>query len=327
MEGEGSRPQLITGNLYQLGTRNFPTYLSLGREAMIIEGGTGPTADIIASQIAFLNIDPGRIKYVLLTHTHVDHIGSVSYLKRLWPHLEVVGSPAAYKMISRGGFAGELLSANRVIAGFLRKNGDLYRDPLFLDDYRFEVDRVVEEGEEIDLGDGVRWRIAMAPGHSPCHLCALEQKEATLSIGDLAGYFDPDLDVIWPNYFHSLKHYQGSIARAWTMEPERLLLSHNGVVAGGTKAYLEKAFRATEHYHHEMLERSARGETEGDIAREKADWVYAFAPITTYETIRFLCRLLVKKSLEACGSGYETPHVSKGEPINKAVNERWNRRA
>jgi glyoxylase-like metal-dependent hydrolase (beta-lactamase superfamily II) len=65
----------ITHNFYQLGTPAYPAYLSIGSDAMIIEGGTGSTYSILVNQIEQLRIPPERIKYVALTHTHPDHIG------------------------------------------------------------------------------------------------------------------------------------------------------------------------------------------------------------------------------------------------------------
>ena len=86
------KPIAITSNFYQLGTPSFPAYLSMGDVGMIVEGGTGPTFDIIVSQIEALGIDPKKIEYIVLTHTHPDHIGAIPHLKRLWPHLRVLAS-------------------------------------------------------------------------------------------------------------------------------------------------------------------------------------------------------------------------------------------
>ncbi len=59
MENIKHKPIAITPNFFQLGTPAFPAFLSLGEAAMIIEGGTGPTFQIITSQIDALGIDPG----------------------------------------------------------------------------------------------------------------------------------------------------------------------------------------------------------------------------------------------------------------------------
>jgi len=52
---------------YQLGTQDFPVYLSMGDDGMIIEGGTGAFFPLIVNQIKELGIAPERIKYLALT--------------------------------------------------------------------------------------------------------------------------------------------------------------------------------------------------------------------------------------------------------------------
>jgi alpha-L-fucosidase 2 len=54
MTGNIPSPIEITPNFYQLGTPPFPAYLSIGEDVMIIEGGTGPTTEIIIKQIETL---------------------------------------------------------------------------------------------------------------------------------------------------------------------------------------------------------------------------------------------------------------------------------
>ena len=99
MSEKRHNPITITQSFYQLGTPSFPAYLSLGDNGMLIEGGTGATFAIITEQIEELGIEPERIKYLTLTHTHPDHIGAMPHLKRQWPHLKIVASPIAAKIL------------------------------------------------------------------------------------------------------------------------------------------------------------------------------------------------------------------------------------
>ena len=87
-----SEPIAITPNFYRLGTPAFPAFLSLGKVGMIIEGGTGPTFEMIVEQVKTLGVDMKKIEYILLTHTHADHIGALPHLKHRWPHLKLVAS-------------------------------------------------------------------------------------------------------------------------------------------------------------------------------------------------------------------------------------------
>src|ERR1035437_2828969 len=92
------KPELITEKLYRLGTPSYPVYLSLGEDAMLLEGGIGAIYSLIVDQLKQLKVQPERLKYIALTHTHSDHIGALPYLKKLWPHLQVIAGQKAAEL-------------------------------------------------------------------------------------------------------------------------------------------------------------------------------------------------------------------------------------
>ena len=288
----------VTPHLFQLGVSSFPAYLSMGEIGMIIEGGTGPTTDIIVSQVESLGIDPTKIKYIALTHTHADHVGGYPRLRKLWPHVKIVAGPTAAKIVQGENFAKEFLRADKMIGDILIDKGEIQEMPPDIDEYRFEVDRIVEDGVKIDLGHGIVWKVFSTPGHSPCHTSFFEEKEKILVAGDMTGFFDPETeeDVFWPNYFQSLELYCGSIKRMAAVPAENVLLSHNGVVKMDAKTYMHKALRATEAYHQELVERLANGEDRKAINSEKKDFVISLGPLAYSNVIEFLCNLLTKNS-------------------------------
>ena len=298
MDNMKHKPIQVTPHLFQLGTRSFPVYLSMGEEGMIIEGGTGATFDIITSQIESLGIDPMKIKTIVLTHTHPDHIGAVPRFRQIWKHVKVLAGPVAGKNLKRENFVKEFLPADRMIGKVCIESGDIKDLPPLLEEYRFEADAVIGENDRIDLGGGVVWRVFETPGHSPCHISLHEEKERTMVLGDITGYYEPKRDAFWPNYFHSLEDYCGSIRRMMAIPSKRALLSHNGVIEGDVTGYLEKALMATEAYHHELMNKLNRGEQTEEICREKADWVWDLGPLASYKAIAFLCGLLLKNSMK-----------------------------
>jgi glyoxylase-like metal-dependent hydrolase (beta-lactamase superfamily II) len=289
-------PIEVTPHLFQLGVSSFPAYLSLGEIGMIIEGGTGPTTDIIVSQVESLGIDPVRIKYIALTHTHADHVGGYPRLRKLWPHVKVLAGPTAAKFLQGENFVKEFLPADKMIGEILIEKGDIQDIPPDLDEYRFEVDRITEDGDRIDLGRGIVWQVVSTPGHSPCHISLFEENERSLAAGDMTGFFDPKRDVFWPNYFHSLEHYCSSIKKMASFPAQRILLSHSGVVDMDAKTYMHKAMRATEAYHQELMERLDNGEDRKALCSEKADWVISLGPLAYRNIIEYLCYLLAKNS-------------------------------
>jgi glyoxylase-like metal-dependent hydrolase (beta-lactamase superfamily II) len=293
----------IIPNFYQLGTPSFPAYLSLGDDGMIIEGGTGATFAIIIDQLKELVIEPERIKYLFLTHTHADHIGAIPRLRRIWPHLKVVASPVGEKLLTRLATKEEALkefiTMDRDIAEIRLSKGELDAVPPELDNYTFGVDMVVKEGDRLDLGSGVSWTVYDTPGHSPCHISLHNEREGTLVIGDATGFYVPEKDIFWPNYFTSLEAYCDSIRKLASLPAQRGALCHNGVIEGGVKRYLQKAIRATESFHREMMARLDRGEDPEEIALEKARWVVTFTLLIPFEGIKALNTLLIRRSQSA----------------------------
>ncbi len=301
MSASRHQPISITPHFYKLGTPPFPVYLSVGNDGMIIEGGTGGTASIIIEQIEELGIEPERIKYLTLTHTHADHIGAVPHLKRLWPHLQVVASPMAAKLFKGEGMVKDFLWIDRCITEIMVSKGETAAHPPELDGYIFEVDRVISEEDKIDLGSGIVWTVYDTPGHSPCHITLYNEGEGTLVIGDATGFYVPDKDVFWPNYFSSLEAYCNSIRKLLTLPARRGILSHNYVVHDGLERYFQRAIRATEAYHLEMVERLGNGEDPDKIALEKAKWVSTITDDLPFEIMYSLAKVLIKRSQSEAG--------------------------
>jgi glyoxylase-like metal-dependent hydrolase (beta-lactamase superfamily II) len=286
----------VAPNFYQLGTPSYPAYLSMGDSGMIIEGGTGATFPIIVDQIKELGIEPERIKYIALTHTHPDHVGAVSHLKKLWPHLKVVGSERAAKQLQKEEFTKNFISMDQTITEILLVKGDIDRWSDEPENPVFDVDRIVGEGEKIDLGGGVEWTVYETPGHSPCHISFHNERDGILVIGDATGIYEPDREFFWPNYFQSLEEYCRSIRKLAALPARIGVRSHGGVVQGEPRNYLQRVMKATESYHREMLGRVANGEDPEEVILEKAKWVYTFTNLQPFKLIHIMTGVTLKRS-------------------------------
>ena len=167
-----------------------------------------------------------------------------------------------------------------------------------IEDYAFKVDSIVKEGDTIDLGGGIVWKVYETPGHSPCHIALFEEKEGTLALGDTTGFYVPEEDVFWPNYFESLERYCNSIRKLAALPAKRAVLSHNAVIEGDVRGHLQKAMHATEQYHNELLERLAKGESAEEIAMEKARFVDSLTDIRPFKIMYDLSKVLIKNSTQ-----------------------------
>ncbi len=293
------KPIEITPHFYQLGTHPFPAYLSVGKDAMIIEGGTGATSDIVIDQIRQLGITPERIKYIALTHSHSDHIGAVPRWKAKWPHLKILAGPIADRLLQKEGAVKEFIASDNIISEIVLKKGEIEALPPVLNNYAFRIDIPVNEGYQIDLGNGVTWQIHDIPGHSLCHISLFNPGEAILAVGDATGFFVPEKGLYWPNYFSSLTDYCSSIKKLAEIPARIGVLSHNGVVNSDVKRYLQNALNATRDYHNEMITRLANGEKTESIARDKATWVSTLTDYFPVELMYNLAKVLISRSKSA----------------------------
>jgi glyoxylase-like metal-dependent hydrolase (beta-lactamase superfamily II) len=291
---------IITPNFFRLGTNNYPAYLSLGNDGMIIEGGVGATFPIIKAQIEELSIDPQRIKYIALSHTHPDHIGAVPHLKKIWPHLKIIGGAAAEKALKREGMVEEFLQMDKTITENLLVKGEIDWWPPEDEVPEFNLDRVVTDGEQIDLGAGIVWTVLETPGHSPCHLSFHNEAEEILVIGDATGVFEPTKNLYWPNYFQSLEEYCRSIRRLAALPARIGTVSHGGVIEReNVSNYLHKVLKATEAYHSGLMRKLDEGEDYKELALETAKWIYTFTNLQPFAMIHAMTKVTIKRSQAA----------------------------
>jgi len=164
-------------------------------------------------------VDLTKIQHLLLSHIHLDHAGAAGHLVREYPHIRVhvseIGAP-------------HVVEPSRLVASARRLYGDdldtLYGEPL----------PVPQESVEVIWDTAAGVKSFAAPGHAAHHACYL-MDDGTLLAGDAAGVRilpgehvvpaapPPEIDVeAWNQTFDEILRRQ----------PERLALTHFGVVAG-----------------------------------------------------------------------------------------------
>lgn len=289
-------PIKVSPHFFQLGTPAYPAYLSIGEDVMIIEGGIAATSHLIMEQIEELSIPVERIKYIALTHTHPDHIGAVPYLKLHLPHIQVVAGPVAKKMLESEDMAKQYVSLENVISEILIIKHEIDEWPVVPENPVFHVDKVVADGEKIDLGGGVTWQAFETPGHSSCHVSYYNDSEKVVIIGDATGLYDFEHYVFWPNYFDALDSYCNSIRKLYALPAHLGVLAHNGNIHGDVHLHFKKAMKATEAFHDEMLRRVKNGEDPKKMTFDLARRVFTYTNMQPFDTIYGLTRAMLKRS-------------------------------
>lgn len=119
-----------------------------GEEFWIVDcGDVPPLVDLISS----LGGDAFKIKGVLLTHAHYDHMYGLPRLTEMFPSLRVFTNEVGKKAL-----ANERLNFSKY-----------HEDPI-----NYETDNVVicKDSDEIELFDGVKTVVHYTPGHNPACL-------------------------------------------------------------------------------------------------------------------------------------------------------------
>jgi hypothetical protein len=137
----------ISDGVAMIGHPGFPGWLiTHGIPALFDSGVT------VMGPLYFMDLkqelgDPNRLQYNFITHAHFDHAGASPYLKRMIPGLKIAASRIAAETLKKE-------NAIRLI----RKLNAFYEETLksfaYGEDVIFqplEVDRIVEDGETIDM--------------------------------------------------------------------------------------------------------------------------------------------------------------------------------
>src|SRR3954452_3933543 len=142
-------PVRIFGNTYLVGTCGISSILITTEGGdILIDGGTGADADLIANNVRSLGFRLTDIKYLLHSHEHFDHVGGLAQLQRM-TGAQIVASPAAAPVLNSG-----MASAGDPQSGV---------NPPFA---AARVDRVIHDGEQLRLGNTVLIATS-TPGHTP----------------------------------------------------------------------------------------------------------------------------------------------------------------
>lgn len=98
--------------------------------------------------------------YILLSHSHYDHVGAIPYLRQVWPDVQVLAAEYAKNILSKP-------NALKTIKELSNQAGQFYSviDPIDYEDDLMKVDEVVSEGDTLDLG-GLAVTVWETPGHT-----------------------------------------------------------------------------------------------------------------------------------------------------------------
>jgi hydroxyacylglutathione hydrolase len=128
----------LSSNVYTLGTE----------EVTVVDTGSGDEINRLAPKLRTLDLDPKKVKQVVLTHTHPDHTGGVEELAAVSSPMVLVHEDEAVDVEAFG----------------------------------LRVSKL-QDGDSISAG-GRKLEVIHTPGHTPGAVCLYDRKDRILFSGD-----------------------------------------------------------------------------------------------------------------------------------------------
>jgi len=151
-------PFRMIGNIYYVGDSWVCVHLiDTGDGLLLIDAGNTGAEAMLVHEIWSLGFNPKDVKWIVLSHGHVDHIGAAMFFRNMFGTKIYMGKPDA-----------EMFQKNPELSY-------VYSSPNLLDDV-FTPDYGISDGETISLGNE-KLRFVMVPGHTSGTLAFFTETE------------------------------------------------------------------------------------------------------------------------------------------------------
>ncbi len=164
-------PFRLFGNIYFTGTIPASTHVVKTSDGLILfDPGYQHSLYIVIDNMYRMGLNPHDIKYIFITHGHIDHFGAAKALRELTGAKIVLGEP------DRDYANGKL------DLSWAKELGLEYKET-------FEADILINDGDEITIGD-TTVRAVATPGHTPgvmSYIFNATDGEKTLTAGLVGG--------------------------------------------------------------------------------------------------------------------------------------------
>lgn len=165
-------PFQIYGNLYYVGDSWVCVHIvDTGDGLLMFDAGNCGAEAMLIYSIWKLGFDPADVKWIILSHGHVDHFGAVNFFKRMFGTKIYMGEPDA-KMLREQPYL-----------SVIHESGNCTNE-------LFDVDYEIRDGEKLRFGN-TEIKFYLVPGHTMgCIACFFDisDQQGTKRVGYYGGF-------------------------------------------------------------------------------------------------------------------------------------------
>ncbi|MBK9263755.1 MAG: MBL fold metallo-hydrolase [Polyangiaceae bacterium] len=223
-------PRLVTIDCDYLGPGVAAAYLRIqGDEAAFVETNTNHAVPKLLAALEQEGLSPKQVRYIIVTHVHLDHAGGTSLLAKACPDATVLAHPRA---------ARHLIDPSKLVASARAVYGAERFDALYGTIESIDAARVrsLDDGAVVPFGE-TNFHFIHTRGHANHHFIVHDPARSSVFTGDTFGLSYPRLQRGRPFVFPSTSPTDFDAAAAHAsvdvvrnLGTERAALTHFGEV-------------------------------------------------------------------------------------------------
>ena len=208
------------------------------RDLSLIDAGLMGKGNYKIQYIQEMGIRAEDIKRIIMTHTHLDHIGCLAEIREQIPEAELWVHTKEADPLEEGD--------DRTVYGM-----DMFRDmcqsqyDLKPESFTFPVNNKLQGGENLEIGDMV-WEVLHIPGHSSGSIALYHRAKKILIPGDTV-YADHAIGR-FDLHGADASALKSSLMQLAELEVDILLPGHNRIVQALPEGYILETARHWEPY-------------------------------------------------------------------------------
>ncbi len=214
----------IVSGVYGISMTYVNAFLVVGEDGLVlVDSGLAKRKDTILGVVARAGRQPADLTHILITHHHVDHIGSLADLK------EATGAKCYVHPADSPVVRGEEPQPGPNPESLLGKLAGPLLSRMETEPPATAVDVEVADGEELPLAGGIK--AVHTPGHTPGHLSFLLPSKKLLFVGDAAANM-LRLGLPLGMFTADRRQAKESVAKLAALESDVACFGHGRVLKG-----------------------------------------------------------------------------------------------